>query len=243
MTAGQDALVLSGVGKRFGQVWAVRNLNLSIPSGVVHALLGPNGAGKTTTLRLLAGLLHPTEGVVRVAGWDPTVHWMDVRRVLSYVPDIPFLYAKLTGEEFLRFVGGLHGLDGRHLQERIDWFVDLFQLHQYHRRRVESYSHGVRQKYVLAAALLWGPRVLLVDEPLVGLDPLSARTLKDLLRRRAAEGTCVVISTHTLSVAQEVADAVTVLHRGSALVSGPTADLLRSHGGSLEDFFLALTAA
>ncbi|MBN1424157.1 ABC transporter ATP-binding protein [Candidatus Fermentibacteria bacterium] len=233
---------IESLGKRFDALWAVRHLSLSVPHGVIHAFLGPNGAGKTTTLRLIAGLLFPTEGSVRVAGMDPGREWEPVRRLLSYVPDVPFLYGKLTGEEFLRFVGGLHGMDGRSLEERISFFVERFELRQYHRHRVESYSHGTRQKYVLSAALLSRPQVLLVDEPMVGLDPASSRVLKDLLRAEAEKGTAVLLSTHTLSVAEEVADHITVIHRGSIVLSDATAALLGpNRAESLETLFLRIT--
>ncbi|MCU0610367.1 MAG: ABC transporter ATP-binding protein [Candidatus Eisenbacteria bacterium] len=237
-----EAIRLEGLGKRFGSLWAVRQLSLTVPSGAIHAFLGPNGAGKTTTLKLIAGLLFPTEGTVRIGNMDPSRDWEPVRRMLSYVPDVPFLYGKLTGEEFLGFVGGLHGMDGGSLVARIDLFVERFGLQQYHRRRVESYSHGTRQKYVISAALLSHPRVLLVDEPMVGLDPASSRILKDLLREEADGGACVLLSTHTLSVAQELADRITVINRGSLVLSGTTSELLgHDRARSLEDLFLEIT--
>lgn len=236
------AIQLEGLGKRYDTLWAVRQISLTVPYGAIHAFLGPNGAGKTTTLRLIAGLLFPTEGSVRVAGMDPGREWEPVRRMLSYVPDIPFLYGKLTGEEFLRFVGGLHGMDGHSLAQRIAFFVERFGLQQYHRRRVEGYSHGTRQKYVLSAALLARPRVLLVDEPMVGLDPASSRTLKDMLRAEADNGTSVLLSTHTLSLAEELADCITVINRGNIVLSDAKAKLLGpEQGSSLEDLFLQIT--
>lgn len=239
-----EAIRLEGLGKRFGSLWAVRGLSLSVPFGTIHAFLGPNGAGKTTTLRLIAGLLFPSEGSVRVGGMDPSKSWEPVRRILSYVPDVPFLYGKLTGEEFLRFVGGLHGIDGHDLTQRIASLVERFGVASYHRLRVESYSHGTRQKYVLAAALLTRPRVILVDEPMVGLDPASSRILKDLLREASHDGATVLLSTHTLSVAEELADFITVIDKGSIVLSGSASDLLGAdRAASLEDLFLEITEA
>jgi ABC-2 type transport system ATP-binding protein len=244
MTSTKESILLDDLGKRFGSLWALRHVSLIVPYGVIHAFLGPNGAGKTTTLRLIAGLLFPTEGTIRVGGMDPSQDWAPVRRMLSYVPDVPFLYGKLTGEEFLRFVGGLHGMDGRMLSDRISFFVERFDLQQYYRQRVESYSHGTRQKVVISAALLSHPRVLLVDEPMVGLDPASSRILKDLLRTEARDGASILLSTHTLSVAQELADCITVINEGAIVLSGTTSDLLGpDRAKSLETLFLEITGA
>jgi ABC-2 type transport system ATP-binding protein len=236
------ALRLSDVSKRFGTVWAVRDLDLEIPYGSICAYLGPNGAGKTTTLRLIAGLLFPDTGSIEIGGRDPITHWMEVKRELSYVPDVPFLYDKLTGEEFLRFVGGLHGMDNDLLKQRMEFFVELFGLSAFHRQRVEGYSHGTRQKYVVSAALLPSPRVLLVDEPMVGLDPASGKILKSLLRNEADNGMAILLSTHTLSVAQELADTITVLNKGTVVLSGDAKALLEGSEGSLEELFLEITS-
>ena len=237
------AIKLTNVGKRFGTTWAVKNLDLSVPKGSIFAFLGPNGAGKTTTLRLISGLLFPTEGTISVLGMNPLHDWIPVRRALSYIPDVPFLYGKLTGDEFLRFVGGLHEIPNDALSLKIERFVSLFDLRQYHTKRVESYSHGTRQKYVVTAALLSSPEVLLVDEPMVGLDPMSSRILKDLFREQADNGTSILLSTHTLSVAQELADFIGVIDHGSLVVSGSRGELLTDTSEhSLEKLFLSLTA-
>ena len=239
----KNAIELKNVGKQFGATWAVKNLDLTVPAGSIFAFLGPNGAGKTTTLRLISGLLFPTEGHITVLGMNPLHDWIPVRKALSYVPDIPFLYGKLTGDEFLRFVGGLHEIPKETMNQRIDRFVSLFDLQQYHGQRVESYSHGTRQKYVVTAALLSHPKVLLVDEPMVGLDPMSGRVLKDLFREQADSGTSILLSTHTLSVAQELADFIGVIDHGSLVVSGSRNELLTdTTEHSLERLFLSLTA-
>jgi ABC-2 type transport system ATP-binding protein len=237
------ALRLREVSKRFGNVWAVRNVNLEIPYGSICAYLGPNGAGKTTTLRLIAGLLFPDAGSIEIGGRDPITDWLEVKRELSYVPDVPFLYDKLTGEEFLRFVGGLHGMDDHVMRQKVEYFVHLFGLGAFHRQRVESYSHGTRQKYVVSAALLSAPRVLLVDEPMVGLDPASGKILKSLFRSEADNGMAILLSTHTLSVAQELADTITVLNEGTVVLSGKAETILgEANGRSLEDLFLEITS-
>ncbi len=236
------AIQLKGIGKQFDDTWAVRKLDLEVPQGSIYAFLGPNGAGKTTTLRLIAALLFPNEGTLTVLGLDPLKHWIPVREILSYVPDVPFLYGKLTGEEFLTFVGGLHRLEGAELRGRIDRYVDLFSLAPYHHQRIESYSHGTRQKYVVSAAMLPQPRVLLVDEPMVGLDPKSGRILKDLFREKADQGMSILLSTHTLSVAQELADHLGVIHRGELILSGTRSELLSTASSeSLEQLFLRIT--
>ena len=237
------AISLRGLNKRFGNTWAVKNLSLDIPYGTICAFLGPNGAGKSTTLRLVAGLLFPDSGSILVGGMNPMKQWIGVRRNLSYMPDIPFLYGKLTGEEFLRFVGGLHSMEEPILSDRIAYFVDKFALSQYHRLRVEGYSHGTRQKYVVSAALISSPKVLLVDEPMVGLDPASRRTLMDLFRQEADNGTGILLSTHTLSVAQDMADHIAVIDKGSLVLSKPTKELLAPGTGlSLENLFLSITS-
>lgn len=239
----KNAIELKNVGKRFGATWAVKNLDLVVPAGSIFAFLGPNGAGKTTTLRLISGLLFPTQGSISVLGMNPLRDWIPVRKALSYIPDIPFLYGKLTGDEFLRFVGGLHEIPTDTMNRRIQRFVSLFDLQQYHGQRVESYSHGTRQKYVVTAALISRPEVLLVDEPMVGLDPMSSRILKDLFREQVDHGTSILLSTHTLSVAQELADYIGVIDHGSLVISGSRNELLTdTTEHSLEKLFLSLTA-
>lgn len=237
---------LEQVSKRFGALWAVRDLSLRVERGELFAFLGPNGAGKTTTVKLIVGLLRPTRGVVRVCGYDLAREPLQVRRRLSYIPDQPYLYEKLTGREFLEFVGRLHRMDGARLARRIDQLLELFGCEQYADDLAENYSHGMKQRVVIASALLTEPQVIVIDEPMVGLDPRSARLVKDVLRERAAQGVTVFMCTHTLSVAEELAHRVGIVERGRLIACGTLAELRRRsrlQGGSLEQLYLRLTEA
>lgn len=228
---------------RFGRKTAVDDLNLTIPSGELFALLGRNGAGKTTTIKVLVGLLRPSEGKV----WVDNISVMDepseTNRLIGYVPDQPQLYDKLTGREFLEFVGQMYGLSGGPLQEAIERQIAQFQLADFADFLAESYSHGMKQRTVFAAALLHEPRTIVVDEPLVGLDPHSIRLAKDLLRKSAREGAAVLMSTHTLAVAEEIADRIGIIDRGRLLFEGTLPSLRKELGDGqsrLEDLYLRL---
>lgn len=234
---------LREVSKRFGNKLALDRLDLHIPAGELFAFLGPNGAGKTTTIKLMCGLLFPSSGTVRIGGYDLRTDGDRARALLSYVPDQPYLYEKLTGREFLQFIADMYGQPGQLRQRRIEEMIDLFGLRDFVDELTERYSHGMRQRTVFASALLHEPRVLVVDEPTVGLDPRSIRLLKDLLRREADRGVTVFLSTHSLDVAEELADRIGIVYRGR-LISCGTLDTLRrqaSRDGSLEEVFLALT--
>lgn len=233
------------VSKFYGQKLAVSHLDLHIPGGEVFAFLGPNGAGKTTTIRMLVGLLRPTEGRVAVCGYDTTSPDRLAAQCLGYVPDQPFLYDKLTGREFLEFVGQLRGLSRTELSRRIDRECERFEMHDFLDDLTETYSHGMRQRVVFAAAVLHDPKVIVLDEPTVGLDPKSTKLVKDLLRERAAAGTAVFMSTHTLSIAEEIADRIGIIHRGKLIFVGSVEELRSartSDHASLEEIFLQLTA-
>jgi ABC-2 type transport system ATP-binding protein len=234
---------LTNVTKRYGTKLAVDNLSLAIRPGELFAFLGPNGAGKTTTIKMLCGLLFPTSGSVRVGGFDVVSEGDRARQLISYVPDQPFLYEKLTGREFLQFVADLYGMPRDRAAERMQAVIDLFALHEFVDDLTERYSHGMRQRTVFAAALIHEPKLLITDEPTVGLDPKSIRLLKDLLRAEAHRGTTVFLSTHSLDVAQELADRIGIVERGRLIGCG-TLDMLRKQAsldGSLEDVFLKLT--
>ena len=234
---------LEHVTKKYGTKVAVNGLDLTIGRGELFAFLGPNGAGKTTTIKMICGLLFPTEGTVRVGGYDILAEGDRARQLLSYVPDTPFLYEKLSGREFLQFIGEMYGLPDDHLARRLAEVIDLFGLDEFVDDLTERYSHGMRQRTVFASALLHQPRILIVDEPTVGLDPRSVRLLKDLLREEAARGVTVFLSTHTLDIAQELADRIGIVERGR-LVGCGTLDGLRRQAaldGSLEEVFLKLT--
>ena len=222
---------------------AVDSLTLRIEAGQVFAFVGPNGAGKTTTIRMLVGLLIPTAGRIRVCGRDVTRDNVEAKRVIGYIPDQPFLYDKLTGGEFLAFVGKVYALDPSLSERRIAEYVELFGMADYLDDLCESYSHGMKQRVVLASALMHDPSVIVVDEPMVGLDPAGVKLVRSLFEERARSGAAVFISTHTLSLVENVADRVGVLHKGKLLFDGPVDGLQRAAGasGDLEDAFLQLT--
>jgi ABC-2 type transport system ATP-binding protein len=234
---------LHEVTKAYGTKLAVHRLSLRVEGGELFAFLGPNGAGKTTTIKLMCGLLFPTAGTVRIGGYDMSCDGDQARRLISYVPDQPYLYEKLTGREFLRFIADMYALTRGQAEQRIEEVIDLFSLDDFVDDLTERYSHGMRQRTVFAAALLHQPRLLIVDEPTVGLDPRSVRLLKDLLRREADRGATVFLSTHSLDIAEELADRIGIVEHGR-LISCGTLDALRKQAaldGSLEDVFLKLT--
>jgi ABC-2 type transport system ATP-binding protein len=234
---------LRHVCKSYAAKEAVHDLTLSIPRGELFAFLGPNGAGKTTTIKMMCGLLFPTSGSLAVAGYDLATQGQEARRRISYVPDQPYLYDKLSGREVLQFVADMYGIQSPLAGQRIEAMIDLFSLRPFIDQLTQSYSHGMRQRTVFAAALLHEPEVLIVDEPTVGLDPHHIRLLKDQLRRESARGATVFLSTHSLDIAEELADRIGVIHQGRLIACG-TLDTLRqqaSHDGSLEDVFLKLT--
>src|SRR4051794_37916955 len=234
---------LIDVSKRYGNKLAVDRLTLTVAAGELFAFLGPNGAGKTTTIKLLCGLLFPTNGVVRVDGHDLQTDGDRARQMIAFVPDTPFLYEKLTGREFLQFIADMYSIPPDRGRQRIDAMIELFTLGPFVDDLTERYSHGMRQRTVFAGALLHEPKVLIVDEPTVGLDPKSIRLLKNLLRQQAIGGTTVFLSTHSLDVAQELADRIGVVNKGRLIGCG-TLDALRQQAdlqGTLEDVFLKLT--
>ncbi len=234
---------LEKVTKQYGNKTAVRDLSLDIPAGELFAFLGPNGAGKTTTIKIMCGLLFPTSGTVHIGGFDLVKEGQKARQLLSYVPDQPFLYEKLTGREFLQFIADMYGLEKSHARQRIDEVIGLFQLSEFVDDLTERYSHGMRQRTVFAAALLHEPKVLIVDEPTVGLDPRSVRLLKDLLRREADKGTTVFLSSHSLDIVEELADQIAIIDHGR-LVSCGNLQSLRAQAaldGTLEEVFLKMT--
>ena len=234
---------LTDVSKKYGTKVAVRDLNLHVPRGELFAFLGPNGAGKTTTIKMLCGLLFPTTGSVVVGGYDLRTHGDEARRLISYVPDMPFLYEKLTGREFLQFTCDLYGLEPDRARDRIAAVIETFRLDDFVDDLTERYSHGMRQRTVFAAALVHEPRLLIADEPTVGLDPKSVRELKLLLRQQTASGVTVFLSTHTLDIAQELADRIGIIDHGRLLGLGSMTDLRKQAAmeGGLEDLFLKIT--
>lgn len=232
------------VTKRFGSITAVDDFTLTIPPGELFALLGPNGAGKTTTLKLLAGLLRPDSGSVSICGFDVHTQYTLAKQHLAYVPDMPFMYEKLTGWEFIRFTAQLYRMPESQIVARAEPLIERFQLGSFLHRRIETLSHGTRQRIAIAAALVHEPRVFVIDEPMVGLDPYHARTAKDVFRECATrENMSVLISTHQLAVAEEIADRIGIMHQGRLIAVGSVEQLrsLAGRSGPLEQAFLALT--
>jgi ABC-2 type transport system ATP-binding protein len=228
--------------KRYGDKGAVDGLNLSVDGGEIFGFLGPNGAGKTTTIKMIVGLLHPTAGSVTVADHDVVLDPIQAKAVCGYVPDEPNLYAKLTGRELLRFVGDLYNLDRTSAARRSEELLQIFGLAEAADDTTDSYSHGMRQKLSLAAALVHDPKVLILDEPTVGLDPKSARLIKDILRQMADRGAAVMLSTHILEIAQNMCDRIGIINRGKLIAAGTMQELRQAQGEvSLEDIFLDLT--
>jgi len=237
-------LRLEGVTKRYGGFTAVREVDLVVPRGQVFGFLGPNGAGKTTTIRMISGVLLPTAGRILIGGDDLALEPEKAKSRMGYIPDRPHLYEKLSGWEFLRFVAGLWGTDGRAAEERAQRFLDLFSLSQWRNELIESYSHGMRQKLLITSALIHQPELIVVDEPMVGLDPKSARILKDLFRTYVSNGGTVFLSSHTLEVVEVLCDAIAILHEGRIIARG-TLEELRTQADAgeahLEEIFLKVT--
>ena len=234
---------LDGLTKRYGDFTAVDRIDLVVPRGELFGLLGPNGAGKTTTLRMIAGILQPTGGSVTIAGIPLALEPALAKAKLGFIPDRPFIYEKLTGAEFLRFVAGLYGLGGDVVEHRGAELLTLFDLNDWRDELVESYSHGMRQKLIIASAFVHRPEVIVVDEPMVGLDPKAARLLKDLFRVYVERGNTIIMSTHTLEVAEALCDRVAIVQNGRIAALGTMQQLRASSGSdaSLEQIFLRLT--
>ncbi len=236
---------LRHLSKRYGSMLAVKDLSLTVPAGEIFGCLGPNGAGKTTTIRMMMGLLRPTEGSVHLAGYDLARQPEEAKQLCGFVPDRPHIYEKLTGGEFLEFAAGLYAVPPAQIASRRGELLEMFDLTDWATELVETYSHGMKQRLVMAAALIHAPRILIVDEPMVGLDPRGARLLKRTFRSLARTGVTIFMSTHSLEVAQETCDRIGIIDHGTLGAVG-TMDELRKHAGSradsnLESIFLKLT--
>jgi ABC-2 type transport system ATP-binding protein len=230
--------------KQYGSFTAVDHVSIEVAAGEIHGFLGPNGAGKTTTLRMIAGLLKPTSGRVVINGHDLAVAPDAAKASLGFIPDRPFIYEKLTAGEFLHFHGGLYGLEGRMLTMRVHDMLDLFELRRWEHELVESFSHGMKQRLVMCAAFLHRPRAVAVDEPMVGLDPRGARLIKDVFRRMSGSGVAILMSTHTLEVAQEVCHRLSIINKGRIIAAGSVEEVRALAGGEddhLTSVFLKLT--
>jgi ABC-2 type transport system ATP-binding protein len=235
---------IEGLVKRFGTHTAVAGLDLKVEPGEIFGFLGPNGAGKTTTVKCVTGLLKPTAGRVRVAGFDLATQTLEAKRAMGLVPDEPFVYPKLTGTEYLRFVGELYGARLADMRARIPDLLEMFELRPWGGELVESYSHGMRQKLVLAGILLHDPKVLILDEPMVGLDPKSGRLVKDIFLKLAERGTTIFMCTHVLEIAEKLCDRVGIMIEGRMIACGTVSELeaqAKTSGSDLEGIFLSLT--
>ncbi len=237
-------ITLQHLSKRYGAFTAVDGISLDVPPGELHGFLGPNGAGKSTTFRMIAGLLKPTAGRVLVNGADMATAPELAKASLGFIPDRPFIYEKLTAGEFLRFHGGLYGMEEARISVRVREMLSLFELTAWEHQLIESFSHGMKQRLVMCAAFLHQPRAVLVDEPMVGLDPRGAQLIKAVFRRMTASGVAILMSTHTLEVAEEMCDRVSIVLKGRIIAQG-TVEEIRAISGSrheqLTPLFLRLT--
>ena len=230
--------------KRYGSFTAVDGLTLTVPRGTLFGFLGPNGAGKTTTMRMIAQILRPTSGEIRIGGVPTWEKPQAIKQMIGYIPDRPYVYDKLTGTEFVRFVAALYGQEGAAVERRMNELLEVFELTPWRDELTESYSHGMRQKLIIASAFAHRPEVIVVDEPMIGLDPKSARTLKDLFREYVERGGTILMSTHTLEVAEGMCDRIAIIQRGQLVAEGTMDELRRqsvSGNESLEALFLRLT--
>jgi len=230
--------------KNFGSLTAVNNLNLTVNCGEIFGFLGPNGAGKTTTIKLLTGLLKPASGTAKIMGKDIQDNPIEVKSVIGLVPDEPQVYEKLTGVEFLRFMGSLFGIEKSIIEKKIVELLKLFDLANRGEELIQGYSHGMKQKIAIAGALIHSPKVLFFDEPTIGLDPKSARIIKDILKYRAKSGDCIFVSTHILEIAERMCDRIGIIQDGKLVAEGNMEELRKlskDDKGNLEEIFLQLT--
>jgi ABC-2 type transport system ATP-binding protein len=237
---------LRNIAKTYGSYTALHQLNLSVPAGEVFGFIGPNGAGKTTTIKIIGGILAPTEGTVRIAGIDMARDPVAAKQRIGFIPDRPYLYEKLTGMEFLQFTADVYGVTHAVFQEKAFTLLEMFALADWGEELIESYSHGMKQRLIMCAALLHEPEVLVVDEPMVGLDPVAIRMVKNLFRDLARKGLAVFMSTHTLAVAEDICDRIGIIHRGRLIAEGTLDDLrkdIKGGASDLESVFINLTQA
>lgn len=230
--------------KKFGKFTAVDNLSLSIGKGELFGFLGPNGAGKTTTIKMLTGLMIPTNGTAAISGYDIQKQSSQAKQIIGFIPDRPYVYEKLTGGEFLEFIARLYKIDTAVFQKKIDEFMELFELSQWKNELIESYSHGMKQKLVMSAALIHSPSILIIDEPMVGLDPKSARLVKEIFKNLAGKGITVLISTHSMELVEKICTRIGIIHHGRLIALGSMEELkkqAKSKASHLEDIFLELT--
>ena len=236
---------LKSLTKNYGDYKAVDDLNLHVKKGEIFGFIGPNGAGKTTTIKMIGGILAPSAGTVKIAGIDIQQEPEKAKGKIGFIPDRPYLYEKLTGREVLKFTADLYGVPDDVFSQKAQQNLEMFSLADWSDELIESYSHGMKQRLIMSAALLHDPEVIIVDEPMVGLDPMAIMMVKDLFQRLAHEGVTVFMSTHTLAVAEEICERIGVINRGQLIASGTTADLRREANitdADLEQVFMNLTS-
>lgn len=229
--------------KDYGTVLAVNNLNLRIAMGEIYGFIGPNGAGKTTTIRMMGGIIEPTAGKVIISGIDMKENPVPAKKIIGFVPDRPFLYEKLTGMEFLKFIADIYEVEAKTIKPRAQALLQQFALADWAHEIIEAYSHGMKQRLIIAAALMHDPKVLVIDEPMVGLDPAAVRMVKDMLKNLSRQNVTIFVSTHTLSIAEDLCDRIGVIHKGALLAQGTIAELnlaARTGNAGLEEVFLTL---
>ena len=234
------------VSKKYGDQVAIENLDLEIPEGVLYGCIGPNGAGKTTTIKMLTGLLKPSKGNVYINDIDIHANPLNAKHIFGYVPDKPYLYDKLTADELMNFVGGIYGLGREEISTNTEYLFETFEIKSWRDKRAEEYSQGMKQKLLIAAAFLHDPKVFIIDEPMIGLDPKNIRNFKLFLREKANSGTTIFLSTHSLNIAEELCDRIGILNRGQLIADGSLEDLSKfaeNEGEDLETLFLNLTSA
>ncbi len=241
-----DVLVrVRGLQKTYGDFSAVGGINLDVPVGQVFGVLGPNGAGKTTTMRMITGLIEPSDGSITIDGFDLQTDTVNAKKVTGFIPDRPYVYDKLTAFEYLSFIGGLYQMERPHIADRIDELLTLFELREWSDGLIESFSHGMKQRLVFAGAMLPEPRLLVIDEPMVGLDPKGHHLIKRLFRSLVEQqAMSILLSTHTLEVAEEVCDQIVIINHGQIIARGTLGELQLESGatgGTLEQVFLTLT--
>ena len=234
-------ITIDSLFKKFNANWVIDNLNLNIGKGEFYCLLGPNGAGKTTTLKILSGLMRPSKGRALIGGYDIEKDYVRVKNILGLIPDTPFLYENLTPQEFIQFMGDVYDINKDDVLKSVDYYFDLFQIQEFRNNRIKELSHGTRQKIVYTANFIHHPEVYLIDEPLVGLDPYNIHLVKKLLKEEAGKGKTILMCTHLLAIAEELADKVGILKDGKVFVEGSPKELKEKHGDSLEEVFLKLT--
>ena len=234
---------LINITKDYGTTIAVNNLNLNVASGEIYGFIGPNGAGKTTTIRMMGGIIEPSSGSIIIDGIDMKENPVAAKKIIGVVPDRPFLYEKLTGAEFLKFIADIYEVDAKSVRQRSDNLLRQFALWDWANEIIEAYSHGMKQRLIIAAALMHDPKILVVDEPMVGLDPSAVRMVKDIFKDLAAKNVAIFVSTHTLSIAEDMCDRIGVIHKGNLVVQGTMDELnsaAQTEKAKLEEVFLTL---